>query len=136
MVYVTNDQDGLFVGIEFNRDLLALTSTEYPGQKSEFTLGLRIDEDADGPWNGGPIGEDGPSVQRFIQSGLRVTRFFDSFFTTQVFPPQGQRDDFFGGTVDGVVVAKEDPATNTSVVEFVHPLTVATSMTWRSRRAR
>ena len=98
----------MFVGVKFGMDL---SSYEL------VTFGVRLDENADGTWNAGAdaLGEDGFVAQQRVR-GARLDRFFDEFFNSDV--GQGQRDDLFGGTNDGVSASTDGLAP--TVLEMSH----------------
>jgi len=79
---------------------------------------IRMDENADNQWNlGVGNGEDGFVAQQRV-SGSRRDRFFDEFFTCQVSPCQGQRDDAWGGTNDGSTKSRDGG--QPTVIEVAH----------------
>jgi Tol biopolymer transport system component len=106
-IYVTNDATNLLFAVRFNVDISGWGTN----------IGVRIDDDSSMVWDGGADGngDDGFVAQDYV-SGADM--FFDEFFDVEL--SQGQRDDAYGGTNDGIMAAASTESA--TVVEMSHPL--------------
>jgi len=112
-VFVMNDQIDLLIAVRFDEDLSSFET---------HTIAVRMDENpVDDAWNGGgdTFGDDGFVVQHKA-FGSRVDRMLDEHFNSAVVPPQGQRDDEWGGTNHGITAITNDGST--TIIEMSHPL--------------
>jgi Tol biopolymer transport system component len=111
-IYIINDATDLLMAVRFNTDISTWGTN----------IGVRIDEDGSGSWDGGdhtsPYGEDGWVAQDHVDP--EADRFFDEFFNTGMSTPQGQDDVDYGGAVDGSMASGSDGLR--TVIEMSHPL--------------
>jgi hypothetical protein len=93
-IYMKNTATQLLTAIHFSDDLSSETNVY---------AALRMDTNANGIWDNG---EDGWVVQQ-RNDGVRISAFFDEFFSCNVEPCQGQLDQAWGGTSDGVAASTD-----------------------------
>ena len=102
-LYLTNNANRIFGAFVFGDDLSA----------NSYVIGaLRMDENGNGVWDNE---EDGLVVQQRI-AGNKSDGFFDEFFSCNVEPCQGQNDNAWGGTNDGVTASTDSDIP--TVIEF------------------